>query len=1312
MDTDCDYFVYRIEEDSSSSDADDADDTEAENEARECVHCAAFVAQPEPFVHSSPYATAHIPFDQALSGRMVPHLEVFEQARLLEQQSDTLVRYVARGKIRAVGGSLHMQDIPPNGTWLTEMRECAGSTERLRLAGLACVHLPELNRVVLEQKNDDGLLHMVNTCLADKPNLSESIALFGPFACDALLAPVLHKILRSKWIENRKARCDAGNYLKLGWAQELYDLTRLTIDKNRSRVFGRGQLCGTRHREEGDAADVGSNTTVVVGDTESEQESEAGEENIKLKQDHLYNVVDEMLRDMRQCGYTPWSAVNALRVKERRITEISCVTCRQNLLASGAFLMECAAVESSKAHDWLVRNEAVIQLCWLMYHIHRPPNCVLSSALTEAWAGAISAHCTRFHQYEPAVHTHRDPEIDVVMFAVDHLPVAVRLENIEEQGAESEEREPALKVIEYIRQNRSYSKQEFTGGDSTGKPPRLILHLAVDTPYECQGDAEARAQCPEALAAALVLCFPRVASSAQGGLTLRAPVASVYANRPWPVHVNSTRACYALFKHLAIPPAPSPVYLLEVLARAWRLVPQNVLNRFVPMSSGGTTWISSDRYANYFLRPVNLMRELSLVSEAEQRMTIKTLRLGVLPCFVGLGDSFADRLVSSTSALAFAACGVRVCSNENRPEQSRPGDVAVTFAGLLYFAAWYLMVYATAVHTVQILKDTVRRKGTDADKYLCTCLSHTMESKEAAPAAASADDGVSVKCKGEELLLALRLLFGDTVDDPTVVRVVELYGPEFLAQLPHARRIRRIPNSVKSALESRDFWFASEHNPGLPTTGQHDPPFVYLGEIAHGLRSSIRGTLIKADARPVARALRSVVRSDRFDPWCDCLVVCYSDISQTCDYETRLRAFLQDDSLRSDDVIVPMGSGECKARSSPPQHRRVQVTEENAEHCGGQMLTSDGQSGGPLGPAPPNGSECWRICRGFSTPLSLGFDKNDGRFLSIVHLDAESEQAHRPRTQRARILEPCMVGMYSTVCVKTDSPSKVPADTLRFGRLVDALWVLLMYDADRAEEPRTPEALAVMIHLASKRISEEATKTADLRTCNDIQRLYYRGSCHTEHDFVTVAAIVAGLFSVNLDIHTRCFLYDITIEQNGKIWAPNPLYRKDDMWHVPISTSDAVPPREKSNAACHHGGTLAAYIRLNELRVIKVPSDNHCGFHTAAVLLDMGSRCDDAMMALLVRRTAEYIFGQAKDDNSSGCNAYLLANKCRSTQELIDVLATKNRWLSVDELTLMLRAHGKLASAITEHAYPIRSPNVLLFSIARKHFEPVVPVAV
>lgn len=126
------------------------------------------------------------------------------------------------GVIKATG-DFTVSNIPACGTWFGSARHVESAFEQLRCAATACASLPALHKLVLEQKNDDGLLYLVNTCVQETEAVSLAVDTFGVFACDAILAPVLHEVLRSDWLRDRKLLDETHNELKPGWAQEFYD---------------------------------------------------------------------------------------------------------------------------------------------------------------------------------------------------------------------------------------------------------------------------------------------------------------------------------------------------------------------------------------------------------------------------------------------------------------------------------------------------------------------------------------------------------------------------------------------------------------------------------------------------------------------------------------------------------------------------------------------------------------------------------------------------------------------------------------------------------------------------------------------------------------------------------------------------------------------------------------------------------------------------------------------------------------------------------------------------------------------------------
>lgn len=234
MDSQCDYLVL-----------DTPKDPDEDNSESDCELCN------EPIRHvvrKWNREPIRVSLEQAIAGSMVPYLDAGVSEHDFGEhapQMCTGVWYVTNDALIEVEGDIHLQDVPPNGTWLSSPTECMASIRRLRCAGLACIALPELNRMVIEQKNDDGLLHLTREFLANADNVSWPVKLFGAFACDAMLAPVLHEILRSSWVKERKSMLDANNELKLGWAQEFYDYKRVPKDAVGSLLFTCPRGCGS-----------------------------------------------------------------------------------------------------------------------------------------------------------------------------------------------------------------------------------------------------------------------------------------------------------------------------------------------------------------------------------------------------------------------------------------------------------------------------------------------------------------------------------------------------------------------------------------------------------------------------------------------------------------------------------------------------------------------------------------------------------------------------------------------------------------------------------------------------------------------------------------------------------------------------------------------------------------------------------------------------------------------------------------------------------------------------------------------------------
>ncbi|KAI4792901.1 hypothetical protein KUCAC02_033096 [Chaenocephalus aceratus] len=808
------------------------------------------------------------------------------------------------------------------------------------------------------------------------------------------------RILRSDWIQERKDRDETNNELKLGWAQGFYDWKCVPKDGT-GRFFSHDAHC-----------------------------AKTGEMFA-----HSYGAVTHMLYKMSWCGFTPWSAVQAVRCAEAHILKITCDVCKTRLLASCVFLVESAAVEASRARDWLVRNEAVIQLCWLLYQIDKPPG-VRGEELTEAWADSILTHSVKFQGYTTEK-TLPGVEALVVLFANDHLPLVsqpasrTELPDADDNGAVED---PDPRLLDSIMRNERFSPERKPVIYPTATGEDFGISTTLDVLTEAPGAMEARAQEVPVIARALVSCFPRVAVDALEELTLKAPNTCKFAHNTWPVFVNSTRACYQLFKALALPVSPSPVYVLEMLARGWRHVAREVLEKSIPMGTGGIVKVSCRHYTKHILGPVNVLAHLGLIDASEKNLVIAALDKGVLPCFAGPGDSAPDQLVSSTVALVFAASGLRVFGFQAEERGGAQGtcvfnagekgceQTTVTYAGLLYFAAWYVLVYTCALHAQPLLKEQLSRTGSDADKHLCAAL-------ELKRGTGDPELHEILDYDGGQIAQALRIVFRDLLDIDTTVRVAQLYVPELLAQLPYAKKLNRIPGSVKSAIESRDAWFAEEHGDGSRLE-RYEPPFAYLGSLAHGLHSSIRGTLVRSHARPIARAPRRP--GCEFDPWCDSLMFSGPEEDHgSVSLEETLRGSIEDETV---ETYLQLDDEE---EEEEEEEGDVLGTEPSPESRGGEALSTledrlgtlslherkVGELSGETVPGPRPSSEETeginprRICKGLlvEDPGKLGF-RTGHRFLTMAPSNRVLE--NKQRVPSPVVGTPCMADIASTVYTK------------------------------------------------------------------------------------------------------------------------------------------------------------------------------------------------------------------------------------------------------------------------------------------------------
>ncbi|TKS75711.1 hypothetical protein D9C73_010128 [Collichthys lucidus] len=1005
--------------------------------------------------------------------------------------------------------------------------------------------------------------------------------------------------------------------LKLGWAQEFYDWKCVAKKESGSSVFARDRKCL-----------------------------------IKRRTAHGNGIVTRILDKMRWCSYTPWSAVQALRCSEGRVSAMSCLECKRRLLASCVYLMECAAVEASRQCDWLVRNEAVIQLCWLVYRIHKPQGCLVEKWI-DAWSESIVLHslCFQEHKAEGRL---CDLETLVVMYANDHLPVVVSetttgAATLSREGRASDDLAPDSALLEAIARNDRFSspKREPVVVCSSAKQVDdvNISMVAVDVLTETTSTAtEARGQDVDVIARALVSCFPRVAVSALHRLTLNVPESRKCSGRIWPLFV--TRACYQLYKALALPVSPSPMYTLELLARAWRRVNPEVLGRFIPTSPGGFVKVSSDHYAKHLVGPISTLADLGLVSELERNLMLRVLGEGVLPCFAGEGDSLPDRLVSSTVALL-------VFGEFDKRDDSESCDYrTVTSAGLLYFAAWYVLVYLVSVHMQPTLKDKLSRTGSIADKHLCASLKREWGTEGSAP---------DYDFAGRRVAQALGIVFKDLLETRTVLRIVELYVPVLLAQLPYAKKLNCIPGSVKTAIESRDV--CSDSYDQEQSLQENRPYSEANGYAAEATKQAPHGP-------------------DReFDPQCATPHV-LNEAREDCDYN---RVDVEDISRLS---LVPESVETFHGGAySCDQERSLQENRPSPK-ADGDMLEASRQ------PETIKYHHPHRICKG----LLVDVHRLGGWSGFLTRWSALAEPVEETQRVSAPVVKnPCMTNIAFTGYTKTrrEMGTLDRFLTVSFGTLAEALWVLFMYGAEREElsstasvsatEPATPEALAVMVHLAVKCFEQHGADKTFNGVCNDIQKMY-TGTCHREEAFLPITAIVGGLFGMNVELNV-----------DGK-----------GAWYVIVKGVNQLAvrvPHEKPTLDCYHGGTLHAYVRLNNLKVVKVQSDNYCGFHTVAKLLGLGDK--DSDRESLASKTSRYM---TQNERKTGIRAYLDLHKIQSEEALTNLLMRTNRWLSSEEVTFMLEAHDKLSAMITENSYPIYTATRCHFLIKAAHFEPVMPL--
>ncbi|AWP19552.1 Hypothetical protein SMAX5B_008374 [Scophthalmus maximus] len=266
----------------------------------------------------------------------------------------------------------------------------------------------------------------------------------------------------------------------------------------------------------------------------------------------------------------------------------------------------------------------------------------------------------------------------------------------------------------------------------------------------------------------------------------------------------------------------------------------------------------------------------------------------------------------------------------------------------------------------------------------------------------------------------------------------------------------------------------------------------------------------------------------------------------------------------------------------------------------------------------------------------------------------------------------------------------------------------------RPESRRVCEYLYMVEHNALGFTSDsQKTCNVKLGPCKDVSALY-KGVCDLEEKFMPIAAIVAGLFGVNIQINAMGCAYRIVNSQYGHVWPSGALEYKDRtgwcLTNLPLGCVIKKPvPEPKREQHCYHRGTYRAYTRLNSLRVIEVASDGYCGFHAVSTLLDgTSAKAGFERRRRLSEITAAFVSANLR--HRSDIETYLKVNNQVDVQGLTQYLMTTERWLDVQDLRYMLEAHEKTLGLITENSSPIYKPTCAHVLIKDNHYEPLLPV--
>lgn len=987
--------------------------------------------------------------------------------------------------------------------------------------------------------------------------------------------------------------------------------------------------------------------------------------------------------------YTPWAAVNAVRTMEPQLGNPSCdeCDCTERVLASCAFLLECAAVEATREHDWLTRNEAVIQLCWVLGHIHTSRDVVTLDMRN--WCSVHSRHM-RVSRLQPRERDTNNVPCSVMLYAIDHAPHDVdgeqsvrgeiRSDGDQRGPCTEEDRNKNHGTPDYVRAltpelTVTASKRfELNPGRVTDNNYENICCAASAVGTSQSAVNEALPDDPDRVALCIALNYPRVAESAVDQLGFDLPARDTYRGIYWPEYVNATRACYPLYKTLALPPAPNPAYVVDLLVHAWRLIGPDTVRVFFPTASGSTHRVDPERYRAHFVAPLNVLQTRGVITAQEHSCVLRTLRAGVLPCFAGAGESCPDKVTNYTLAIAFAGCGIRLgryvaCSD----------DVTVTHAGVMYFVVWYILVYVCNVHTRPGLRDTLLESGSAADKLVCEMF--TVDSR----------DGATVNFNGARLRLLLHVLFDGLLSERERLHVAKLYIPAVCAQLRYAVTDRASPGCVRDALDVKREHYVKAYNVEDDDAKRR----LYLGALAANVHSTIRGTLHSPSDKRVAAAVDSALGIE-FDVWCDTLLE-----PPSSPHTPDLLELLAND-LESSPVCREHNRDDS-IHATPARGTTI----DSPTH-----FTSDPDSASPRAGS-ENAELLVRLCEGLSI-LSASHSKRVSK-IEIVnethppeYMPGDRNVLHRaspitidvfPRFQR--VVHHARFNLDSVV-------------VFTHTKLVVALWNVL-HVAQPSREPTTPERLAVMIHLFAMYID---TADSEFAKCTNITVVY--GECSEPEEYIPIVVTACELFNVNILIRDHDTTYIICDKRsdsnsvNANAW----LVLGTNSWSVTrASNSETETSRGTDISRCTDASTLAAYLSLNGLTEVHVAKDHYCGFHAVEVLLDISSDSLYHLRCLIVTRVLDYLdqFSLENEDLLAYLRELEYEPEMLSSQALREYMHTElmkeNRWLTVSDMSFIFQAYGREVVFILESVFPVYDERALYVYIANDHYTPIVKIS-